>query len=146
MERFQRTSGRTASIVDQALRPDSDANAALKELEAAGCDVAFVGTLGQFARRISAVLGQSSNHKLKLILAPEAYTRDFAVQLSSTLSERVFVVTDTDFFDSNKPGMKRVRQRLENGDVELSPFAVSGELAARHSRRRTAQSDVAPCY
>jgi branched-chain amino acid transport system substrate-binding protein len=131
VERFQRTSGRTASIVDQALRPDSDANAALKELEAAGCDVAFVGTLGQFARRISAVLGQSSNHKLKLILAPEAYTRDFAAQLSSTLSERVFVVTDTDFFDSNKPGMKRVRQRLESGGVELSPFAVSGELAAQ---------------
>jgi branched-chain amino acid transport system substrate-binding protein len=131
VERFQRTSGKIALIVNQELRPDSDPEKVLGQLVDAGCDVAFVGTLGAFAHRISAALEHSSNQGLKLVLAPEAYTHEFAAQLNPTLAGRVFVVTDTDFFDSNKPGMKRVRERLEKGGVELSPFAVGGELAAQ---------------
>jgi branched-chain amino acid transport system substrate-binding protein len=131
VERFQHTSGKIATIVNQELSPNSDPDKALEQLEAAGCDVAFVGTLAQFAGRISAALGRTSNHELKLILAPEAYTHEFAAQLAPALTGRLFVVTDTDFFDSNKPGMERVRARLEEGGVELSPFAVGGELAAQ---------------
>jgi len=64
--------------------------------------------------------------------AGKSMTRpDFQTQLAPALTGRVFVVTDTDFFDSNKPGMKRVRERLERGGVELSPFAVGGALAAQ---------------
>jgi len=131
VERFQRAGGKVATIVNQELQPHSDPDKALEQLEVAGCDVAFVGTLGQFAGRLAAALGQTSNRELKLILAPEAYTHEFAAQLAPALTGRVFVVTDTDFFDSHKPGMKRARERLERGGVELSPFAVGGELAAQ---------------
>jgi branched-chain amino acid transport system substrate-binding protein len=128
--RFERASGKSVDIINQELRPDSDPAQALDQLKIAGCDVAFVGTLRQFASGIAIALGKSSNHLLKLILAPEAYTHDFAAQLDADLSGRVFVVTDTDFFDSQALGMKRVRARLQKGNVELSPFAVGGELAA----------------
>ncbi len=131
VERFQRASGKVATIVNQELQPHSDPDKVLEQLAIAGCDVAFVGTLGRFAGRLAAALGQTSNRELKLILAPEAYTHEFAAQLAPALTGRVFVVTDTDFFDSNKPGMKRVRERLERGGVELSPFAVGGALAAQ---------------
>jgi branched-chain amino acid transport system substrate-binding protein len=131
VEHFQRMSGKPATIVNQELHPDSDPNAVLAQLQQAGCDVAFVGTLGQFAARTSAALAKSTQGRLKLIFAPEAYTTEFAAQLDPALSGRIYVVTDTDFFDSDKPGMRRARSRLENGGVELSPFAVSGELAAQ---------------
>jgi branched-chain amino acid transport system substrate-binding protein len=131
VERFQRAAGVVVTIVNQELRPGFDTKRALEQLEEAGCDVAFVGTLAEFAARIAMSLAQSSNHRLKLIFAPEAYTREFVSHLSQTLDGRIFVVTDTDFLDSSKPGMSRARTRLEQGGVELSPFAIDGELAAQ---------------
>jgi len=131
VESFHRMSGKSATIVNQELRPDTDPAPVLMQLQQAGCDVAFVGTLGQFAARTSLALAKSEDRRLKLIFAPEAYTSEFVARLDPVLSGRIYVVTDTDFFDSKKPGMRRARNRLESGGVELSPFAVSGELAAQ---------------
>ena len=130
VERFHRMSGKSVTIINEELHPDSDPQLALGQLEAAGCDVAFVGTLAQFAGHIATELGRSSNRDLRLILAPEAYTQAFLSRLNPTLSGQVFVVTDTDFLDSKRPGMTRVRTLLSKGGVELSPFAAGGALAA----------------
>ncbi len=131
VEVFEHLSGQRASIVNQELHPDDDPDAVVAQLLHAGCDVAFVGTLAEFGRRTSAALARSDNHSLKLILAPEAYTRGFAAQLDASLEDRVFVVTDMDFQDSKRPGMRAVREILDRGHVELSPFAVGGALAAQ---------------
>jgi branched-chain amino acid transport system substrate-binding protein len=43
----------------------------------------------------------------------------------------VFATSDMDFIDSPKLGMTRIRARLQAAHVELSPFAISGGLAAQ---------------
>lgn len=128
--RFERSSTLKVNIVNDQLRMGSDAEGPLAQLQAAGCDVAFVGTLADFHRKIAAALIKSSDRKLKLIFAPEPYTRQFAADLPSTLNGQIFAITDTDFLDSNSPGMKRTRDILTGAGIEISPFAVQGVLAA----------------
>jgi branched-chain amino acid transport system substrate-binding protein len=131
VERFHEITGVTATIVNQELRIDDDPSQALAQLQAAGCDVAFVGTLAEFGARLAQAMARLPDHRLKIVLAPEAYTSAFASQLDPALEGRVFATTDMDFLDSRKPAMAQIRARLQSAGVELSPFAVGGDLSAQ---------------
>jgi branched-chain amino acid transport system substrate-binding protein len=131
VEHFQRLTGRSAIIVNQELHIDDEPAPVVQDLLRAQCDVVFVGTLAQYAARLVNAVAREPSLHVKLVLAPEAYTASFAANVDPTMNGRVFATTDMDFLDSEKPGMKRIRPRLQSADVELSPFAVAGSLAAQ---------------
>jgi branched-chain amino acid transport system substrate-binding protein len=117
--------------VNQELHIDDDPGAVVEQLQSAQCDVVFVGTLAEYAARLADAIARAPSMRLKLVLAPEAYTTAFASRLDPALDGRVYATTDMDFLDSTKPGMTRIRTRLQGAGIELSPFAVGGDLAAQ---------------
>ena len=131
VEHFQKITGSTATIVNQELHIDDDPGAVVEQLQSAQCDVVFVGTLAKYAARLADAIARAPSMRLKLVLAPEAYTTAFASRLDPALDGRVYATTDMDFLDSTKPGMTRIRTRLQGAGIELSPFAVGGDLAAQ---------------